>query len=153
MPAKKHPSARARANRATTAATLTEAIGEIPALPARPAEEIDGKTIRSWHPATKAWWADMWSSPMSNEYHSSDFHGLFILAVLMDQFCRRPDTKLASEIRLQRVAFGMTPYDRRRLEWTIESASEAKDRGQARRERAGTKQPAAKTDPRLALVN
>lgn len=153
MPAKKHPSARARANRATTAATLTVATGVAPDLPPRPAEVVDGKTVRSWHRETKAWWADIWASPMSNEYHESDRHGLFVLAVLIDQFWRAPDTKLASEIRLQRVAFGMTPYDRRRLEWTIESAEESKDRGQARRERAGTKQPAAKTDPRLALVN
>lgn len=156
MPApKKHSSTRARANRATTAATLTDQTSAIvPKLPARPAEfDANGKKLRiGWHAETKAWWSDMWSSPMAREYHSSDRHGLFVLAVLIDKFWRNPDAKLASEIRLQRVAFGLTPYDRRRLEWTIETAEESKDRGQARRQRGGAKQPAAATDPRLALV-
>ena len=139
---KKDPSVRARANRASTAATLT-----------------DGRTVirpdlpdRDWHPLTVEWWDDLWASPMAGEYHPSDRHGLFILAALVDAFWGSPSKELAGEIRLQRQAFGLTPYDRRRLEWTIETAEDAKDRGQARRGAAPVRQPSATSDPRLALV-
>jgi hypothetical protein len=144
MPArKKDPSARARANRASTAATLTDGRTAIrPELP-----------DRDWNPMTVAWWDDLWASPMAAEYHSSDRHGLFILAALVDQFWVAPDAKLAGEIRLQRQAFGLTPYDRRRLEWTIETAEDAKDKGASRRQRQqASTQPDAAKDPRLALV-
>jgi hypothetical protein len=141
---KKDPTTRARANRAATAATLT-----------------DGRTVirpdlpdRDWNALTIEWWNDLWASPMAAEYHSSDKHALYILAALVDQFWANPDGKLAGEIRLQRQAFGLTPYDRRRLEWTIETAEESKDRGAARRERqtAASPQPKRGDDPRLALV-
>ena len=69
---------------------------------------------------------------------------------LVDAFWTEPSQALAAEIRLQRQAFGLTPYDRRRLEWTIESVDEAQDRGRQRRAR---QQPAAAraTDPRSVL--
>ena len=159
MPApKKHSSARARANTASTAATLTDGGSAIvPTLPKRPdIIEYDSEGNRQtfetdWHEETLNWWSDLWASPMAAEYHSSDRHALFILAVLMDDFWNAPSTKLASEIRLQRVAFGLTPYDRRRLEWTIETTEEAKDRGTARRGQSSP-QPSQGKDPRLALV-
>lgn len=141
---KKDPSTRARANRAATAATLSDGRTVIrPELPAR-----------DWHGLTIEWWNDLWASPMAAEYHSSDKHALFILAALVDEFWNEPSGKLAGEIRLQRQAFGLTPYDRRRLEWTIETAEESKDRGAARRERqsASSPQPKRGDDPRLALV-
>lgn len=138
---KKHPSARARANRATTAATLIEDGGSVerPVLPG----------IREWLPQTVEWWDDLWTTPMSREYHSSDRHALFILAVLMDEFYLDPSSSKAGEIRLQRQAFGLTPYDRRRLEWTIESAEESKARGRQRSQRDMA--PPRGDDPRSAL--
>lgn len=162
MPAaKKHPTARARANRASTAATLSDGHDAIvPELPTRPAKvEVDEDGMErvvatGWHSETLQWWADLWASPMAAEYHSSDRHALFLLAVLVDDFWREPSTKLAAEIRLQRVAFGLTPYDRRRLEWTIETTEEAKDRGNTRRSADNSnRQPKRGEDPRLALVN
>lgn len=147
MPAaKKHPTTRARANRASTAATLTAASdGPAPALP----------EVREWSPLTLAWWTDIWSSPMSSEYHESDRHQVIVLAMLMDDFftaeTRGQRTNISAEIRQHRTAFGMTPYDRRRLEWTIEQAEGAKDSGAARRERRGSPQPKAGSDPRAAL--
>lgn len=150
MPPKKHATTRRRTNKATTAATLSDGTKIIrPELPAH--HDEDGE-IRPWHALTVDWWNDLWASPMAAEYHSSDKHALFILAALVDQFWTSPDQKLAAEIRLQRIPFGLTPYDRRRLEWTIESAEESKDRGKVRRSRAGSRQPNAKNDPRLALV-
>jgi len=67
MPAaKKHSSVRARANRASTAGTLSSVprVGSAPALP----------SVREWSPLTEAWWVDLWKSPMSGEYHDSDKH-------------------------------------------------------------------------------
>lgn len=141
---KKDPSVRARRNRASTASTLPaqSAVpkGERPQLP----------ESRVWQSMTLDWWDDMWASPMAREFHDSDRHALFILAALVDAFWTEPSQALAAEIRLQRQAFGLTPYDRRRLEWTIESADEAKDRGRQRRERQAPAKPAGE-DPRSAL--
>lgn len=143
MPAqKKDPSVRARRNKAATAATLSEA-----AVPQDRRPELP--TGRNWHPLTVEWWDDLWASPMAGEYHASDRHALFILASLVDAFWLEPSQALAAEIRLQRQAFGLTPYDRRRLEWTIESVDEAKDRGRQRRQRQSP--PSSGEDPRQAL--
>lgn len=148
---KKHPSARARRNSAPSAARLVEGQEvEAPELPVR--TDAEGNEVQ-WQPQTLEWWEDLWSSPMAAEYHSSDRHGLFVLAALIDRFWLDPNPKLAGEIRLQRMAFGLTPYDRRRLEWTIETAEDAKDRGQRRRAGASTsRQPDEGDDPRLRLV-
>lgn len=150
---KKDPSTRARANKASTASTLGNVPTIAPELPTRPAavDENGERFYGEWAEETLEWWADLWASPMAAEYHTSDRHGLFLLAVLMDDFWKEPSTKLASEIRLQRVAFGLTPYDRRRLEWTIETAEESKDRGRARASRTGSKQPDPAADPRSVL--
>lgn len=137
---KKHESVRARVNRASTASTLTEDGGvERPDLPG----------ARDWHPQTVEWWNDLWAAPMAAEYHSSDRHALFILAALVDDFWLEPSNSKAAEIRLQRQAFGLTPYDRRRLEWTIESAEESKARGRQRTQRE--QPPSSKPDPRNSL--
>ena len=153
MPAaKKHSSVRARTNRASSAATLpavSTRIGPAPELP----------DIREWSPLTLAWWIDLWASPMSSEYHDSDRHQIVVLAMLMDDFftaeSRTMRTTISAEIRQHRTAFGMTPYDRRRLEWQIETAEDAKDRGKQRRVRSGVQQPAGAADPRgiLRAVN
>lgn len=133
----------ARRNHSTTRATLTvEHDVEAPALPAD----------RDWHPQTLAFWADVWASPMAPEYDESDRHGLFILAVLTDEFWKRPHWTAAAEIRLQRQCYGLTPIDRRRLQWEIERTDEAQDKGRKRRGPASeAKAPTAKTDPRAVL--
>ena len=152
MTAKKDASTRARTNRASTAATLGEHPDTLPAIIPDLPDRSDGEGgTLLWHKLTREWWADMWASPMSREYHSSDRHALYILAALVDQFWIDPNQKLAGEIRLQRQAFGLTPYDRRRLEWTIETTEDAKERGAARRDRQPSAQPKASSDPRLVL--
>lgn len=116
-----------------------------PQLPDRP----DG-----WHQMTRDWWADVWASPMSDEWHESDIHNLFVCAMLYDDmWCGETATarqKAAAEFRQQRAVLGLTPYDRRRLEWTIEEADEKKARGEQRRKAEkpaqGAKPPAV--DPR-----
>lgn len=147
-PSPKHPSTRARRNKTTTAATLQSNGRAAPALPER---EV------LWHDMTLAWWSDIWASPMSPEWDDSDVHNVYILAALYDDIWRAETAKdrkeAAGEYRLQRKDLGLTPYDRRRLEWTIESADEAKDRGNQRRSRgsASTERKTPPTDPRAGL--
>lgn len=151
MPAaKKHPSARARRNTASSAAVLPAGGTGKPA----PALH-DRSDDACWHPRVLAWWRDLWASPMSSEYHESDVHQLCALAELYQAFWETPADAVrarifvATEIRLQRQSFGLTPYDRRRLEWTIEAVQEAQDRGRQRR--ASTKAPKVEDDPRASL--
>lgn len=101
---------------------------------------------------TAEWWRDVWASPMAPEFDESDRHGLFLLAVLVDAFWVEPSKELAAEIRLQRQCFGLTPIDRRRLQWEIERTDEALDRG--RKRRAAEPKPATRgraADPRAVL--
>jgi hypothetical protein len=126
-PAPKHASARARTNKTSTASTLRiDPSVKAPVLP-----------DRVWHPMTEAWWGDIWSSPMAPEFDDSDRHGLFALAMLVDDFWLADTTRerreLAAEIRQQGQRFGLSPIDRRRLQWEIERSDEAQDRGQRRR--------------------
>lgn len=105
---------------------------------------------RVWHSQTLRWWADVWSSPMAPEYDESDIHGLILLAVLVDAFWTEPSQALAAEIRLQRQCFGLTPIDRRRLQWEIERTDEAQERGRKRRTTAKPT-PKQSGDPFAAL--
>lgn len=134
----------ARRNKPAGKATLTlQHSVKAPQLPSR--ED-------PWHDMTLSWWADVWSSPMAPEYDDSDRHGLFILATLVDTYWKHPSPGLAGEIRLQRQCFGLTPIDRRRLQWEIERVDEAEDKG--RRRRASTtddKPKRRRADPRAAL--
>lgn len=78
-----------------------------------------------WAALTKAWWTRLWASPMAGQFIESDVDGLYVLATLKDAFwsCAPGDPKmgaLAAEIRMQEQRFGVTPLDRRRLEWELE---------------------------------
>lgn len=141
-PAPKHPSARSRRNKTSTAATLR-------ADHAIVAPELPGD---GWHPMTLAWWRDIWASPMAPEFDDSDRHGLYLLAQLVEDFWQAdtPTARkdLAGEIRLQGQRFGLSPLDRRRLQWEIERTEEAQERG---RQRRAPKQTAGGADPRAVL--
>lgn len=140
-----------RGRKADLIARLVDADDPTPKLPERETP---------WHPRTLEWWADIWVSPMSKEWDESDVHNAFILAALYDDIWTATTAKgrkdAAGEFRLQRKDLGLTPYDRRRLEWTIEAAEDAKasgkDRGKDHGESKGAKQPDPANDPRLALV-
>lgn len=114
-----------------------------------------------WHTEVVRWWTDVWTSPMSPEWDDSDVHNVAMCAVLLNDFWTAPSaaarSKAAGEFRLQRQALGLSPYDRRRLEWTFETADEAKARGAKRRggqgpADQGAPQPDPTSDPRLVLV-
>lgn len=117
-------------------------------------EEVD------WHPQTEAWWNDVWTSPMSSEWDDSDFHNVVVLALLYDDIWTadspRARKEALGEYRLQRADLGLSPYSRRRLEWTIETADEIRARGEKRRrgEKAVPAKPdPSRPDPRLHLVS
>lgn len=122
-PTPKPAGMRQRRNRASTNARLQ----------ADPKLKAPKLPDRTWQSMTLDWWADVWSSPMAPEYDDSDRHGLFLLAVLIDEFWLSPTKELAGEIRLQRQAFGLSPIDRRRLQWEIDRGDEATERTRKRR--------------------
>lgn len=104
--------------------------------------------------ATK-WWDELWASPMAAELVRVDARVVLRLAVLEHDFWSADTvtTRLAvaGEIRLAQRDFGLTPLDRRRLEWTIEAVDEVQDKGRRRRATTAPAQPAPESDPRLAL--
>lgn len=126
-PAPKHPSARARRNKVSGARTLA-AVGSVEPRPL-PSLGPDYE----WHELTKEWWTDVWSSAMAPEFERSDVHRLFVLARLVDAWWHEPSVSLAAEIRLQSQCFGLTPLDRRRLQWEVDRGEEAEVATQVRR--------------------
>lgn len=153
MPAqKKHATARQRRNRAATAATLRTPAPDAVIIPELPERKDFMGDVVPWREETLDWWADVWSSPMASEFVDADFHGLFRLAMLVDDFYCEPCAKAHSEVRIAQQAYGLTPYDRRRLEWTVEQTEDAKERGAQRRSRAQATQHAPHNDPRLRIA-
>lgn len=148
-PLPKDPAVKQRRNRVSGAATLAaapDARRRVPPLPKR--TDAEGKP-HEWQALTRAWWRDVWRSPMASEYLQADVHGLYRLAVLVDQFWTGPTKELAAEIRLQQQCFGLTPIDRRRLQWEVERV-EAVTAGK-RRTHQVEQPPAVIEDPRKAL--
>lgn len=149
---KKHASVRQRRNKAATAATLTAPAPDAVLIPELPSRKDQFGDAMDWLPETVEWWNDVWSSPMANEFVNADFHGLYRLAILVDEFMHDPSSKNHAEVRIAQQAYGLTPYDRRRLEWTVEQTEDAKERGAQRRRMAQAPQHAAHNDPRLRIV-
>lgn len=149
-PPPKNPAIRQRRNKSSTRSVLTDDPARkrpVPSLHKR----LDGEGILiEWHDMTRRWWRSVWRSPMADEYLDADTQGLYRLAELVDKFWHEPSAGMAAEIRLQQQSFGLTPLDRRRLEWTVEQAEGAKDRGKKREQPAG--QPTTPAgDPRRLL--
>lgn len=166
-PPPKDASVRARRNKSATKATLRVAGPdddpvEVPELPTLH-REVDGQMVETpWHPMALDFWDEVWTSPMAPQYLDADVPGLVILATLTHSYWLgvaqgRMSKDLAGEIRLQRVDYGLTPIARRRLQWEIERAEDAADKG-ARRRRTKQPEPDAPegegpVDPRLTLVS
>lgn len=76
---------------------------------------------------------------MAAEFLDSDVKGgLYLLAELYQQLWAGEAAdvgRLAAEIRQQEVRFGLSPIDRRRLQWEIEKAEQADERTRSRRQR------------------
>ena len=123
---------------------LVVAESPVPVLPKHPPrwiEETGEKVAVEWDPQTLAWWNDVWTSPMAAEWDNSDVHNVVVVALLYDDIWSASTPKgrkdALAEYRLQRSDLGLSPYSRRRLEWTIETAAEAVDRGTRRRSGGG----------------
>lgn len=153
-PMPKNPTTRARGNRTSTNAVLRPVENaKIPPIP----------TGRKWHPSTRRWWKTIWSSPMSSEYDESDKEALVRLAMLQDEFYKNADDpdgtvnrmlNLSAEIRQQEMRFGLSPMDRRRLQWTIEQGESAEQKTEARRKKQQAEKPELSVveDPREMLA-
>jgi hypothetical protein len=120
-PPPKPAATRQRRNHAAGGATLTEQ-GPGPAAAPDGPPALPKRGRRKWHALTEAWWADVWASPMAAEYLQSDVHGLYVLAELVNQFWRDPSVALSVELRLRGQGYGLSPLDRRRLEWEVSRA-------------------------------
>ena len=138
-PIPKDPKTRQRTNRVPGASNLPPDGSTRPRGP-----YLDRR--RKWHSMTRAWWLDVRRSSMASEFVAVDWQGLLMLAELVEAFWRNPTKELASEIRLQRQCFGLTPIDRRRLQWEIGRGEEAERKAERRRSR-----PPPSGDPRDAL--
>lgn len=148
-PMPKPAALRQRRNKTSTAATLVATSAPRSRAPRLP-ERKDGEGAPlPWQAMTRAWWRAVWRSPMASEFLDADVHALFRLAVLVDQFWTEPSRELAAEIRLQQQCFGLTPIDRRRLQWTVDRGEAASVRTEQRRIRRV--QADSSKDPREVL--
>jgi hypothetical protein len=126
---------RQRRNRSSTSATLAppeeSAKNKVPPLPKRE------KSSERWHVKVLDWWTSVWRSPMAAEYLDSDVKGgLYLVAELYQQLWAgngEDVARLAGEIRQQEIRFGLSPIDRRRLQWEIEKGEQADERTSRRR--------------------
>lgn len=150
-PIPKEASVRARRNKNSTNAILRAVPGaKVPTLPKG----------RKWHPMTVAWWTDTWKSPMAPEFTESDFHGIARMSYIVDLYHLAADdedlrTMLATSVEIRHLgqSFGLTPIDRRRLQWTIEQGEAAEEKTTQRRNtQAQVRKPrAVPSDPRELL--
>ncbi len=104
-----------------------------------------------WHPMIEKWWRDVWTSPMSAEYLEADKHGLYLLAELQQRRWEAESYKaiieISKEIRQHEWRFGLSPIDRRRLQWEVEKGEQAAEKTRSRR----TTQKTEGKDPRDLL--
>jgi len=148
-PIPKPAALRQRRNKTTTVAHLpSEAETEGRKAPPLHKRE-DGE---KWHPRVLEWWRSIWRSPMSGEFLDADMRGgLYLLADLHQlrwvATSRTALIEAAKEIRLQEVRFGLSPIDRRRLQWEVARGEEAERKTTSRKKAT----PAPADDPRAAL--
>ena len=123
-PVPKDPRLRQRRNKVSTAARLlVEDLSSRKRTPSLPPRSLE------WHMLTKRWWKSVWQSPMANEYLDADVKGrLYRLAILVDRFWLKPSITLDAEICRNEAGLGLTPIDRRRLQWEVERLEQAQKR-------------------------
>jgi hypothetical protein len=166
-PAPKDASVRARANKASTKATLYAIEGEV-TIPPMPAaehyvpcpfpESSEFYYEAFWYPAVEQWWIDIWSSPMSSEFSESDMHGLYMGCMFLQETINprnKATERAAFATKLEQINrnYGLNPMARRSLQWEIDRGDEATDRTDKRRQAKAQSRPATPTfDPRSSAV-
>ena len=106
--------------------------------------EIPNPDERIWHNLTLTSWKTAWNSPMAGQWLPTDADALGRLALLWDDFYKKPNPKVLGEIRLQESRFGLSPLDRSRLQWEVNRGDEAEQRLSRRKDipkRTGTGDP------------
>lgn len=103
----------------------------VPPLPPHPLGE-------KWKPLAVKTWEDVWHSPMASQFVDADIPGIFRLVVLTQSFLTTPTPAISAELRQLSFNYGLSPMDRRRLQWTIVRAEEAVEQAEKRRSRAAT---------------
>lgn len=153
-----------RGKKAELAERIIAAESPIPPMPTHPDKWDDGAEMlmpTDWHEQTRAWWNDVWTSPMTSAWDDSDVHNVYVIALLYDDIWAattpRERKDALAEYRQQRADLGLSPLSRSRLQWTIETADAAKASGDRRRS-AGQKSPGTPaagsgTDPRHGLTS
>lgn len=147
----KDPALRARRNKASTAATLEHPTSELK-TPPLPKRLFAGGAV---HRNTREWWKVIWQSPMAPRWIEADIEGLYLVAILRNEFFQRPTSTLGAEIRQQEMRFGLSPIDRRRLDWRIAGPIAKPEEGPAPPSDAApsdVEPEAERPDPRLVLV-
>jgi hypothetical protein len=146
-PIPKDASVRQRRNKSASQALLpaeSKPIVELPKLPAR-----DDKA--KWHPLAELWWSIIWASPQSAQFLQSDLGALFRLVDLVHRYWNTRSLEVAKELRMLEREFGLTPLSRRRLEWTVVQAEDAKDGRELGRARRAKPANGKAKDPREVL--
>lgn len=120
----KDPKIRQRRNKSASRALLPAEIApreKPPRIPAFPMKE------GAWHIMARKFWYDVWHSPMRYEFVHGDEPALIRLLYLVHVFWETGKLDIAKEVRMMEREFGLTPLSRRRLEWTVAQAEEARD--------------------------
>ena len=123
----------------------------IPPFPPLPSDRV------TWQASTLRHWRAVMLSPMRSEFTDADMEDLYLLAVLWDDFDLAETSsqriRLSAEIRQQGIRFGLSPIDRRRLQWEISRGEEAEVRTERIAEkRKVEKKPSDSDDPRDLLT-
>ncbi len=134
-PLPKDPAIRQRRNKVTTQAILVVQDAprvRAPQLPELPKKKckVKGQVVeieQAWHPMAEKLWKEIWASPMRYEFLRADEGALFRLIFLVHLFWTKGSLAVAAEIRMLEREFGLTPLSRRRLQWMVAHAEEAKD--------------------------
>jgi hypothetical protein len=140
-PAPKPAHLRQRTNKKAGSAVLrlAQTASDAPPIP-----NPDG---RDWHPLTVEAWQRAWVSEMAGQWLETDADGLGRLAILWDEFYKKPHVQVMAEIRLQEQRFGLSPLDRSRLQWEVGRVEEAEQRRKPK-----TPPRRTGTDPRAILM-
>lgn len=110
MPAHlKHPKVRQRRNKISTSA-------EVPFEPLSKKTEMPSHR-KDWLPTVREAWATIWASPLVDELAKEDKILLAVAFESLQRFYEKP-TVLGGKVVMGIFApFGLTPLDRRRLNW------------------------------------
>lgn len=148
----KPPEMRQRRNKTATHAMLTDdrRKAKVPALPKR------ARGQGAWHPEVRAWWNEVWRSPMSQQYLEVERLALGRVAQLWQLYHMAVDagethhgervSTLYTVAAKAEERFGLDPQSRNRLQWQIERVNRDEKKPPRAPER-----PKRATDPRKVL--